>query len=200
MFNNARPEQSGRYIASVLTPRGEVRKELNINIPGEQQQRIPPSIYSPNPKVTSVKKGDPFTLECVGIGSPLPSIRIETPGRSRMADFNSQMNRQAKVDISYFSNENVGEYICIAENEYGERAIERFRVELAESGEPPYILIEPKTIQAYEGASLSINYTYTVKNLEFKFYIYCLFKHKKYHFFFKGHRTSTNKCSTIFTK
>ena len=164
VFNNAQPDQSGSYLASILTPRGEVRKVLIITIPYEQPQqpRVPPSIYSPNPKVTSVQRGDPFTLECVGIGSPLPSIRIETPGRSRLADFNSQKNRQAKVDISYFTSENAGEYVCIAENEFGERAFERFRVDLAETGEPPFILIEPKTIQAYEGSSLSINYTYSV--------------------------------------
>ena len=167
VFNNAQPDQSGSYTASILTPRGEVRKVLIINIPGEQEQRNPPSIYSPNLKVTSVQKGDPFTLECVAIGNPIPSIRIETPSRSRIGEFNlpqaiTQKNRQAKVDISYFTNENAGEYVCIAENEYGERAVERFRVDLAQSGEPPYILIEPKTIQAYEGSSLSINYTYRV--------------------------------------
>jgi hypothetical protein len=29
------------------------------------------------------------------------------------------------------------------------------------SGQPPFIRIEPKTIEAYEGSSLTINYTFT---------------------------------------
>ena len=161
-FNNAQPDQAGNYVASFYTPQGEVRKVLVVLIPAEQQ-RIPPSIYSPNQRVTSVRKGDPFTLECVGIGSPVPSIRIETPAKSRIADLISQLNRQAKIDISYFTADNAGDYVCIAENEYGEQAIERFRVDLTQTGEPPFILIEPKSIEAYEGSSLSINYTYTVR-------------------------------------
>ncbi len=30
------------------------------------------------------------------------------------------------------------------------------------SGQPPFIRIEPKTIEAFEGSSLTINYTFTV--------------------------------------
>ncbi len=64
--------------------------------------------------------------------------------------------------MNYFTQENAGEYTCIAENEYGERAYETFRVDLLKSGQPPFIRIEPKTIEAYEGSSLTINYTFTV--------------------------------------
>ena len=70
--------------------------------------------------------------------------------------------RKAKIDISYFTEDNAGEYRCIAENQYGERAYETFRVDLVRSGQPPFIRIEPKTIEAYEGSSLTINYTFTV--------------------------------------
>ena len=165
VFNNVRPDHAGNYVATVYSPQGEVRKILVITVP--MVQRIPPSIYSPNQRVTSVLAGDSFTLECVGVGSPVPSIRIETPSRSRFAELNVQPNlqpnRQAKIEISYFTEENAGEYVCIAENQFGEYAAERFRVDLTQSGEPPFILIEPKTIEAYEGSSLSINYTYSVK-------------------------------------
>jgi hypothetical protein len=108
----------------------------------------------------SIAQGEPFTLECVARGNPQPSIRIETPGTRRIADFN-QRQRQARFEISYFTAENAGDYSCIAENEYGEQAIERFRVNLLPSGQPPFILVEPKSIEANEGGSLTINYTYT---------------------------------------
>ena len=78
----------------------------------------------------------------------------------------------AKLQIRSFSVENSGEYRCIAENELGERISETFIVDareedkerVSEIDQQPYIRIDQKNIEANEGSSLSINYTYNVRN------------------------------------
>ena len=147
-------------------------------------RRTPPTIYSPNQRVMSVGEGEPFKLECTAHGHPTPSIRIETPNRPRAvaasaaapAPLRNRVLPQVKTELSYFTRENAGDYLCIAENELGEQAVERFTVTLRESGEPPFINVEPKLIESPEGSSLIINYTYTVRRLNELFFLYQKFE------------------------
>lgn len=72
---------------------------------------------------------------------------------------------QAKIDLSYFTEDNAGTYICIAENSLGEQAVERFEVNVRrDTRDPPTISIEPKQVEAFEGQALNVNFTYTVNN------------------------------------
>jgi hypothetical protein len=71
----------------------------------------------------------------------------------------------AKLEIRYFTKANAGKYTCIAQNEYGETAVEEFTVNMMTAGSPPLIYIQPKHIEAYEGSTLTINFTYTVTQL-----------------------------------
>jgi hypothetical protein len=93
----------------------------------------------------------------------MPSIRIETPQKSQRISALTIPSPTAKLDINYFTSDNAGEYSCIAENEYGERAIERFQLN-TDTGivEPPRIRVEPRDIEVMEGSNVFINTSYTV--------------------------------------
>lgn len=162
VIQNARPEISGNYTCYILTPNGRLEKVLVINIPREPI-RQPPVIYSPNPRKIIVNRGEPFSLECSAIGDPRPSVRIESPKNFDYAEIRlpfaeMQEQSQAKFQVNYFTEANAGTYYCIADN--GIQVVERFEVEL-KTGYPPFIQIYPKDIEAYEGSSLTINYTIT---------------------------------------
>lgn len=162
VIQNARPEISGNYTCYITTPNGRLEKVLVINIPRETV-RQPPVIYSPNQRVIKISRGEAFSLECSAIGDPTPSVRIEPPKNSYISEFRSpflenQHQTEAKFQINYFTEANAGTYYCIADN--GIQTVERFDVEL-KTGYPPFIQIYPKDIEAYEGSSLTINYTIT---------------------------------------
>lgn len=159
VITNARPEISGNYTCLIITPNGEVRKVLVINIPRETV-RQPPRIYSQTPRRQSIRLGEPFVLECSAIGDPRPRVRIEPPPSRLISEFRAQQpeSSEARYQINYFTEDNAGTYYCIADN--GIQAIEKFEVDLV-VGQPPFIQIYPKEIEAYEGSSLTINYTIT---------------------------------------
>ncbi|CAF0767900.1 unnamed protein product [Brachionus calyciflorus] len=158
VISNARPEMSGNYTCYIITPNGEIRKVLVINIPGKVV-RQPPRIYSPTPRVQSLSVGEPFELECSAIGDPRPTVRIETPpSRFAMQPLLRGEASSAKFQVNYFTEDNAGTYYCIADN--GIQVVEKFEVSL-KTGYPPFIQIYPKEIEAYEGSSLTINYTIT---------------------------------------
>lgn len=72
----------------------------------------------------------------------------------------------AKFEISYFTEDNAGTYICIAENSYGEQAVEQFVVNVKRNERgPPTISVEPKRVEAVEGSSSTLNYIYSVRKL-----------------------------------
>lgn len=118
-------------------------------------------------------------MECVGQGFPIPSIRIETPyleGTERIASLATmQRNPKASVEIDYFTESNSGEYRCIAENEYGQRAVEYFVVNVDNgSVTPPRITVEPKFITVKVGENVLIKTSYTVNkfcSFVFQFYV-----------------------------
>lgn len=64
------------------------------------------------------------------------------------------MTSDARYYVSYFTSENAGTYYCIADN--GQQAIEKFEVSV-KSANPPSIQISPRTVDAYEGSSVSFN-------------------------------------------
>ena len=159
---------SGTYACVINSPQGEIRKEIRIEVPrgpSGGSDRRPPTIYSANPREVNLRLGDEFKLTCESEGNPLPSIRIETPTRYRAPQGPQAIRRpkpEATFHISHFTADNAGKYVCIAENEYGERATKEFYVNLVSTGQAPSILVEPKRIEAVEGSSLTINASYTV--------------------------------------
>lgn len=72
---------SGTYTATLYTPQGLVKEQLFVTVQTSQPSgsRTPPSIYSPNQRQIDLNIGEPFTLECVARGDPMPSIRIQPP-------------------------------------------------------------------------------------------------------------------------
>lgn len=167
IINNASPDMSGTYACVISSPQGEIRKQIRIEVPRRPvNDRRPPTIYSANPREMNLRLGDEFKLTCEAEGNPLPSIRIETPTRYRVPQPESQAIRRPKPEatfhISHFTADNAGKYVCVAENEYGERATREFYVNLVSSGQAPSIVVEPKRIEAVEGSSLTINASYTV--------------------------------------
>lgn len=73
-----------------------------------------------------------------------------------------QQQPLARFEITYFTEDNAGTYTCIAENSFGETAVERFVVNARrEERGPPTITVDPKRVEAYEGSSVIVNYTYT---------------------------------------
>ena len=114
-----------------------------------------------------MRPGTKFVLECVARGVPVPTIHIETPSRTNRIGQLHAPSPTAKIDINYITHDNAGEYKCIAENEYGERAVERFIVN-TDTGlfEPPTIQIDPRDIEVLEGSNVLINTSYTVKHIQ----------------------------------
>jgi hypothetical protein len=103
-------------------------------------------------------------IECTANGYPVPSVRIETPDTpASLAVRQPTQTNRAKYEISYFTSRNIGEYKCIAENDYGERAVETFFViQDYEITEPPSIKIDPRILDISEGSNIILNFTYTV--------------------------------------
>ena len=64
-----------------------------------QTPRQPPTIFSPNQKVSRVGLGDPFVLECIARGNPQPSVRIVTPERQDLGEFRDA-NRPQELQVS----------------------------------------------------------------------------------------------------
>lgn len=114
VITDATSEISGNYACTVFTPTGEVKEVIVITV--APTVRSPPGIYSPNRRITNVRVGDSFRLECKAQGIPLPSIRIETPRRAdmpasfEMRDSMALRTPTAVIDIDYFTEVNAGEY------------------------------------------------------------------------------------------
>lgn len=82
-FVNADQSMAGTYTATVYTPQGLVKETLTVTLGKPTASRVPPSIYSPNPRSTTLDIGEQFSLECIARGDPLPSIRIQAPENRR---------------------------------------------------------------------------------------------------------------------
>ncbi len=166
VITNARPEISGNYACTVFLPTGQIKEVIIITV--NPTYSSPPQIISPNQKVTNVRKGAHFRLECTARGSPTPSIRIETP-RKRVLNINfpelsslRDYSPLAIIEIDSFESDNAGLYTCIAENEKGERAVETFQVnEDRGLTLPPTIIVHSKQIRVAVGSNVIINTTYT---------------------------------------
>jgi hypothetical protein len=93
IFTDATPEMAGTYTATLYTPQGYVKETITVTVDSDASPsgRERPSIYSPNQRQISLDIGEPFLLECVARGNPMPSIRIQPPEIRRQSDSNVQI-------------------------------------------------------------------------------------------------------------
>jgi hypothetical protein len=177
VITDARPDIQGQYIAYVYTSQGQVQKTLTIIVTesGSEEQPISPYIVSPNPRTIELDIGEQFVLECTAKGVPTPSIRIQTPEVRRKSDKDVQIadtlksrepqgSPQAKFEISYFTEDNAGTYLCVAENSLGQQVFEEFIVRAKQRDQrqgPPTIRVDQKRIEAFEGSSTSVSFAHT---------------------------------------
>lgn len=75
-----------------------------------------------------------------------------------------EVQPEAKFQLSYFTENNAGTYMCVAENAFG-RDYKQFYVTVRRGPQrgPPTITLEQKQVEAVEGSSVTINFDYNVR-------------------------------------
>uniref|UniRef100_A0A0N5BQ59 Basement membrane proteoglycan n=1 Tax=Strongyloides papillosus TaxID=174720 RepID=A0A0N5BQ59_STREA len=132
------------YVCIAQDPNTGDRKEsekakINVDEPVEGKPPIPTA----SPPLLTVKQGDPATFEC--------EAESDTPVRFTWGYIheNGQLPEGVraegeKLHITNAEEHNVGDYVCIATNEFGKGVAPPVKLEITEESLPPTARVEPR--------------------------------------------------------
>lgn len=117
-----RPEDAGQYLCQVATTE-PLTKTFTIEI------KAPPNVQileKPQGGKYTVKEGESLTVLCEGEGDPTPSLSWKRLSSQMPVGQNSQ--HSGSLQFSSISENDAGTYQCIAENGFGQPAVDSIQI------------------------------------------------------------------------
>lgn len=154
VLQSVRKSDEGTYWCSAVNSitGSTIRMPQNITLTVEDRARTQPSFLTPPHSEVNARLGSTATLECPGVGNPIPKAVWSRP------DASIHNNRTAVLDfglrIVNLTHEDRGMYTCRLDNGIGPGLIHTVRVELQEM---PSIVRGPQKTVTGEGDRLELN-------------------------------------------
>jgi len=117
-----RPEDAGQYVCQVAT-KEPLTKTYTIEIKAPPNVKI---LDKPAGGTFTVKEGSALTIHCEGEGDPTPTWSWKRLNSQMPASQNSQ--HSGSLQFSSISENDVGTYQCIAENGFGQPAVDSIQI------------------------------------------------------------------------
>ncbi|ULU04746.1 hypothetical protein L3Y34_017478 [Caenorhabditis briggsae] len=135
-------QDAGEYIC-VYEPENQHPQRTNPSTLNVTPEGAPPRPVA-TPPLLQVAPGSPARFNCVA-HSDTPA-RIKWGFREELGALPEHVNQDGDdLVISAAGDDNVGEYVCSATNDYGTGVADPVRLEVTEDQEPPTAVVEPRT-------------------------------------------------------
>ncbi|XP_034337833.2 basement membrane-specific heparan sulfate proteoglycan core protein isoform X5 [Magallana gigas] len=154
MFTRVTGEEQGSYICTATNSMGSISASATLLIAGPPRVIIQPS------RTVYAVVGQRITLECIGQGSPTPSVywRYDSaPNRGDLPINLPQGAGSATLTIESVANTDSGNYVCVATNNVGTTENTAQIIVNDENPNVPGVTIEgPQTMSVTEGQSVTL--------------------------------------------